>query len=473
MSDEILNNNEVTETEAADTVAAVPEAVVENKMGVKPVNKLLIEMSVPMMISMIIQALYNIVDSIFVARLSENALVSVSLAFPIQQIMIAMGVGLGVGVNALLSRALGAKQYDKVNAIANNGVFFSVCNYIIFCIIGIFAIKPFYAISATDPEIIRGGIDYLSIVCCASFGMCFQFIFERLLQSTGRTVCTMITQSTGAVINIILDPILIFGLCGAPAMGIKGAAVATVIGQIVAAVFAFILNLKLNTEVHLSLKGFRPSFQIFREVYSIGFPSIVMQSIGSFMTACLNQILMGFSATAVAVLGIYFKLQSFVFMPLFGLNNGMVPIIGYNYGAGIRERVTKAIKVTLGYAVCIMTTGTIIFVTIPQLLIKLFSGNEEMLSMGVPALRIISIHFPVAAFCIIIGSVLQALGKATYSLITSIMRQIVVLLPAAYLLSLTGNVNNVWWAFPIAEVMSLAATLFFYIKVKKQIIDKI
>lgn len=451
----------------------IPEAVVENKMGVKPINKLLIEMSVPMMISMIIQALYNIVDSIFVARLSENALVAVSLAFPVQQVMIAMGVGLGVGVNALLSRALGAKEFEKVNKIATNGIFFSVCNFVIFFLIGVFAVRPFYMISATDPEIIQAGVDYLSIVCCASFGMCFQFIFERLLQSTGRTVTTMITQSTGAIINIILDPILIFGLCGAPKLGIKGAAVATVIGQIIAAILAMILNIKTNAEINISMKGFRPSMKIFKEVYSIGFPSIIMQSIGSVMTACLNQILMGFSATAVAVLGIYFKLQSFVFMPLFGLNNGMVPIIGYNYGARIKERVVKTVKVTLGYALGIMTTGTVIFWIFPKALMSLFSASGEMLDMGIPALRIISVHFPIAAFCIIIGSVFQALGKATYSLITSIMRQIVVLLPAAYLLSLTGNVNNVWWAFPIAEVMSLLASTFFFVRVKKKVIDLI
>lgn len=480
MSDVLENeviDNQINEKREKDngTVAEamVPGAVVENKMGVKPINKLLLEMSVPMMISMIIQALYNIVDSIFVAKLSANALVAVSLAFPIQQVMIAMGVGLGVGVNALLSRALGAKEYDKVNKIAINGIFFSVCNFVIFFLIGILAVRPFYNLSATDPEIVTFGVEYLTIVCCASFGMCAQFIFERLLQSTGRTVCTMITQGTGAIINIILDPILIFGLAGAPKMGIKGAAIATVLGQIVAAIFAFILNMKLNTEVRISLKGFRPSGKIFKEVYSIGFPSIIMQSIGSVMTACLNQILMGFSAAAVAVLGIYFKLQSFVFMPLFGLNNGMVPIIGYNYGARIKERVVKTIKVTLGYALAIMSTGTLIFWVFPGPLMKLFSAYDEMLDMGVHALRIISIHFPIAAFCIIIGSVLQALGKATYSLITSIMRQIVVLLPAAYLLSLTGNVNNVWWAFPIAEIMSLLASTFFFIKVKKQIIDKI
>jgi len=471
MSEEI---REVVENDVQNNASEnVPAAVVENKMGVKPINSLLLGMSVPMMISMLVQALYNIVDSVFVARLSENALTAVSLAFPIQQIMIALGVGLGVGVNAVLSRALGAKEFGKVNKIANNAVFFSAMNYVIFLIIGVLLVRPFYNISATDPEIIQYGVDYLSMVCCLSFGMCAQFIFERLLQSTGRTFPTMITQSLGAIINIILDPILIFGMFGAPALGVKGAAVATVIGQIIAGTIALIINLKINTEVHLSIKGFKPELGIFKEIYSIGLPSIVMQSIGSVMTATLNQILMAFSSTAVAVLGVYFKLQSFVFMPIFGLNNGMVPIIGYNFGARIKERVMKVIKITILYAFLIMSTGTIIFWTIPDLLLKLFSASEDMLSMGVPALRIISVHFPVAAFCIIIGSVYQALGRATYSLIISIMRQLVVLLPAAYLLSLTGYVNNVWWAFPIAEVMSLATSLFFLVKVKKQVLDTI
>lgn len=470
MSEEI---KEVIQEDNLQVNDSIPEAVVENKMGVKPINGLLLEMSIPMMISMLVQALYNIVDSIFVARLSEKALTAVSLAFPVQQIMIALGVGLGVGVNAVLSRALGAKEYKKVNKIADNAVFFSAMNFVIFLLIGLFLVKPFYNISASDPEIIQYGVDYLSLVCCLSFGMCGQFVFEKLLQATGRTFATMITQSMGAVINIILDPILIFGWFGAPALGIKGAAIATVIGQIIAGITAFIVNQKINTEVHLSIKGFKPEFQIFKEIYSIGLPSIVMQSVGSVMTATLNQILMSFSATAVAVFGVYFKLQSFIFMPIFGLNNGMVPIIGYNYGARIKERVLKVIKITILYAFLIMTTGTIVFWTIPDLLLKLFSASEEMLSMGVPALRIISVHFPVAAFCIIIGSVYQALGRAVYSLIISIMRQLVVLLPAAYLLSLTGYVNNVWWAFPIAEVMSLAASLFFLGKVKKEVIDKI
>ncbi len=449
------------------------EEIVENKMGVLPVNKLLINMSLPIMISMLVQALYNIVDSIFVARICENALTAVSLAFPLQSIMIALGGGMGVGVNAILSKSLGEKDYDNVNKAAMNGIFLSLINYIVFIFIGIFAVKPFYMSQTSDAEIIGYGVDYLSIVCMVSVGIYAQFIFERLLQSTGRTVHTMITQTTGAVINLILDPILIFGLCGAPQLGVKGAAVATVTGQIVAGIFAYILNIKCNNEIQIKFKGFRPEWDVIKKIYSVGLPSIIMQSIGSIMVYGLNKILITFSSTATAVFGVYFKLQSFVFMPIFGLNNGMVPIIAYNYGAQKRQRMISTIKLSVAYAFAIMTTGTVVFWLITDKLLLMFDASEHMLSMGIPALRIISVHFPIAAFCIIIGSVFQALGRAVYSMINSIMRQIVVLLPAAYLLSLTGEVNNVWWAFPIAEGMSFVVTVFFLIKIKKDIIDKV
>jgi len=449
------------------------EVIVENKMGVLPVNKLLINMSLPIMISMLVQALYNVVDSVFVSRICENALTAVSLAFPLQSIMIALGGGMGVGVNAILSKSLGEKDYKNVNKAAMNGIFLSLINFLVFVIIGIFAVKPFYYSQTTDPEIIKFGVDYLTIVCCASIGIYMQFIFERLLQSTGRTVCTMITQSTGAVINLILDPILIFGLFGCPALGVKGAAIATVAGQIVAGVFAYILNIKVNTEVRIQFKGFKPDFEMIKKIYSVGLPSIIMQSIGSVMVYGLNKILIGFSSTATAVFGVYFKLQSFIFMPIFGLNNGMVPIIAFNYGAQKRDRMVKTIRLSVMYALAIMTTGTLIFWLFSSQLLYLFDASENMLHMGVPALRIISVHFPIAAFCIIIGSVFQALGRAVYSMINSIMRQIVVLLPAAFLLSLTGNVNNVWWAFPIAEGMSLLVTLLFLIKINKDIISKV
>ena len=449
------------------------EEIVENKMGYLPINKLLVNMSLPIMISMLVQALYNIVDSIFVARICENALTAVSLAFPLQSIMISLGGGMGVGVNAILSKSLGEKDYNKVNKAAMNGIFLSFLNFVVFVFIGLFVVKPFYMSQTNDMEIIGYGVDYLTIVCCASLGIYFQFIFERLLQSTGRTVHTMITQTTGAVINLILDPILIFGLFGFPQLGVKGAAIATVAGQIVAAIFAFILNIKCNNEVRIQFKGFRPDMNMIKKIYSVGLPSIIMQSIGSVMVYGLNKILIGFSSTATAVFGVYFKLQSFVFMPIFGLNNGMVPIIAFNYGARKRKRMVSTIKLSIMYAFCIMTLGTIVFCIFPEALLRMFDASEHMLSMGIPALRIISTHFPIAAFCIIIGSVFQALGKAVYSMINSIMRQIVVLLPAAYLLSLTGNVNNVWWAFPIAEGMSFAVTTIFLVKIYKDIISKI
>ncbi len=447
--------------------------VKENKMGVLPINRLLMGMSLPMMASMLVQALYNVVDSIFVSRINEDALTAVSLAFPIQAVMIAMGGGMGVGVNAILSKSLGEKEYESVNKAAHNGIFLSLVNYIIFIFVGLFVVRPFYTSQTTDMEIIEYGVDYLTIVCCMSFGIYFQFIFERLLQSTGRTFATMVTQTTGAVINLILDPIFIFGLLGMPVMGVRGAALATVIGQIVAAIFAFILNIRINKDIHLKFRGFVPDKETIGRIYSVGLPSIIMQSIGSVMVYGLNKILIAFSSTATAVFGVYFKLQSFIFMPVFGLNNGMVPILAYNYGARKRERMIATIKYAVLYALIIMSAGTVAFWLFTDKLLLLFAASDHMMSMGIPALRIISIHFPIASFCIIIGSVFQALGRAVYSMINSIMRQIVVLLPAAYLLSLTGEVNNVWWSFPIAEIMSLTVTTLFLIKTNREIIRKV
>lgn len=447
--------------------------VTENKMGVMPVNQLLLTMSVPMMLSMLVQALYNIVDSIFVARISENALTAVSLAFPIQQLMIALGGGTCVGVNALLSRALGEKDFEKVNKSAVNAVFLMVLNAGVFFLIGLFVVEPFYLAQTTDAEIIGYGIQYLRIVCMFSFGIYFQFVFERLLQSTGNTFYTMITQLVGALTNIILDPILIFGLLGMPKMGVMGAAVATVIGQIAAAVTAIIINHKKNHEVKLDFKGFRPSLTIIKQIYAVGIPSIIMQSIGSIMVFCMNQILIAFSTTATAVFGVYFKLQSFIFMPIFGMNNGMVPIVAYNYGAQKKDRLIKTVKLSMMYAVGIMCIGTLVFQWIPDKLFLLFDASEHMLAMGVPALRIISVHFPLAGICIIAGSMFQALGNAVYSMITSICRQLLVLLPAAWLLAQLGNVDYVWWSFPIAEIVSLALNLIFIIKINKDIISKI
>ena len=445
----------------------------ENKMGIMPVGKLLITMSLPMMISMVVQALYNIVDSVFVSRVSEDALTAVSMAFPLQALCIALGAGMGVGVNALLSKSLGAKDNDMVNKSALNGLFMTFVSYLVLLVIGIFAVKPFYMIQTDSADIIQYGTDYLSVICCFSFGMFFQFTFERLLQSTGRTFQTMITQTVGAVTNIILDPIFIFGLFGVPAFGVKGAAIATVIGQIIAAILALIMNIKVNTDIDFSLKGFKPDIKIIGMIYKVGLPSIIMQSIGSVMVFCLNKILIVFSSTAVAVFGVYFKLQSFVFMPVFGLNNGLIPIMAYNYGAKKKDRMIKTIKCGLLIAFSIMSVGMVVFELFPDAILALFEASDNMLAMGKVALRTIAIHFPVAAICIVLGSAFQALGNAVYSMFVSIARQLVVLIPVAYALSKLGNVNYVWWCFPIAEIMSLAITVFFFIKLKREVIDKI
>ena len=432
----------------------------ENKMGVMPIGKLIITMSLPIMISMLVQALYNVVDSIFVARVSENALTAVSMAFPIQSLMIAVGVGTAVGVNALLARSLGAKDTDRVNKIAENAVFLAVMSYLVFLLIGLLLSEQY-------------GKQYLTICCCTSLGIFVQIMFERMLQATGKTFYTMITQGTGAIINIILDPILIFGLFGFPRMEVAGAAVATVTGQIVAAVAAIILNQKKNHEVKINMKGFRPSVEVIAQIYEIGIPSIVMQAISSVMTYGMNLILISFSATATAVFGIYFKLQSFIFMPVFGLNNGVIPIVAYNYGAQKRDRVLSAIRHVITYAVVIMILGLVIFQTMPDKLLMMFSASETMLAIGVPALRTISLSFLLAGFCIAAGSVFQALGKSIYSMYVSVARQLVVLLPVAYALSRLGRVELVWWAIPIAELMSLAMTVICMIHINKNIISKI
>lgn len=445
----------------------------ENKMGVLPVNRLLITMSLPMMASMLVQALYNIVDSIFVSRINENALTAVSLAFPLQILLIAIAGGTGVGVNAILSKALGEKDFERANKTAVNGVFLYLLSYILFLIIGLTLVRPYYASQTTDPEILEFGVQYMTICCAMSFGIFAQFIFERLLTSTGRTLLTMITQTSGAIINIILDPILIFGLLGAPKLGVSGAALATVIGQIVAGTLSCILNLKKNPDIEIKFKGFKPDKDIISEIYRIGVPSIIMQAIGSIMNYIMNKILIGFTSTAVAVFGVYYKMQSFIFMPVFGLNNGLIPIIAYNYGARRRDRMMKTWKLSWLYATIIMVIGTLGYELIPGYMLKLFDASDTMMNIGITAFRIIGVHFPVAAFCIVTGSMFQALGKSMYSMIVSIMRQIVVLVPAAWLLSLIGNVNYVWWAFPIAELMSAATTLVLFSRVYKKVISRI
>ena len=442
----------------------------ENKMGTMPVGKLLIQISLPMMISMLVQALYNIVDSIFVARISENALTAVSLAFPIQNLMISMSVGTGVGINALLSMRLGQKDSQAVSQTALHGILLTIISYVIFLVVG-FTVPRYYFEHQTDvQEIIEYGVTYLRICTVVSIGLFGAITFERLLQSTGRTVLSMISQIAGALVNIILDPIMIFGLFGCPAFGIAGAAWATVIGQIFALCVSFILNIKKNNEISFAVKNFKFSWRIIGDIYKVGVPSILLGSIGSLLTYLINVILGTFSTTAIAVYGIYFKLQSFVFMPVFGLNNGIVPIVAYNYGAKYKDRITKSIKLCAIAAISIMLLGLAVFELFPKALLGLFAPTEEMLRIGIPALRIIALHFPVAAVCITFTSVFQALGRGFLSMVTSFIRQIFALLPAAWLLSLTGNVNNIWWAFIIAEGTSLIACMIAMISVyKKQI----
>lgn len=444
----------------------------ENKMGTMPEGRLLLNMSLPMMLSMLVQAMYNVVDSIFVSRVSENALTAVSLAFPLQTLLIAVGAGTGVGVNSLLSKSLGEKDYEKANKAAMNGIFLYMISYVVSAVVGILAVRPFYASQIKDApvEIMDMGIQYLTIVMVASFGLYAQFIFERLLQATGRTFFTMVSQMTGAIINIILDPILIFGYFGLPRMGVAGAAVATVVGQIVGGIIGLIYNIKKNDDITLSFRGFRPDGHVIGMIYKVGLPSIIMQSIGSVMTYGMNLILVGLSATAAAVFGVYFKLQSFFFMPVFGLNNGLIPIIAYNYGAQKKQRMIRTFQWGLVIAFCFLLAGFVAFETIPDRLLLLFDASENMLGIGVPALRIIAVHFLIAWFCIVAGAVFQAVGNGMYSLYVSVARQLVVLLPAAYILAKIGGLDLIWWSFPIAELMSCLISVICLALTYKKII---
>ena len=447
------------------------EQIKENKMGTMPIKKLLVQMSLPMIISMLIQALYNIVDSIFVAQISENALTAVSLAFPYQNLMIAIASGTGVGVNAILSKSLGEKNFEKAHRTACAGVLLAVISYLVIAISGILFSRKFFEVQTNIQEIIDYGHSYMIICTVMSFGIFLEIMFERLLQATGKTVCSMISQSIGAIFNIIFDPILIFGLFGFPEMGIKGAAIATVTGQIISMFIAIWLNISQNHELSFKPLYFYGNGKIIKNIYAIGAPSILMMSIGSVMTFLLNKILIAFTTTATAVLGVYFKLQSFIFMPIFGLNNGVVPVVAYNYGAKQKDRVTSAIKTSVFAAEALMLIGLIIFQLFPKQLFLLFNASPDMLKIGIPALRIISIHFLLAGFAIISSSSFQALGSGVHSLIVSVSRQLVVLIPAAYLLSLTGNVSAVWWAFPIAEVVSVIMCAIFLIQLIKAKFD--
>ena len=443
----------------------------ENKMGYMPINKLLLSMAVPMMISMLVQALYNVVDSVFVSYVGEDALTAVSLAFPIQNLMISIAVGTSVGVNALLSKSLGEKRQDAANRAADNGLFLALLSTVAFMLFGAFCSGPFFASQTKDPQILRYGTEYLSVVCVFCFGMFFQVMLDKILISTGKTMLTMFTQGLGAIFNIIFDPLFIFGIGPFPKMGVTGAAVATVLGQIAAMALSLFFNLKKNPEVQLTLRGFRPHLPTIQRIYAVGVPSILMSSIGSVMTLAINNILMAFSSTATAVFGVYFKLQSFVFMPVFGLNNGMVPIISYNYGARNKPRVYATFRYAVIYATTIMLVGLAIFQLLPNQLLNIFNASDEMLRIGDVALRVISPSFLFAGAAIVASSMFQALGNGVFSLIVSVGRQLVVLVPVAYLLSLTGRLELVWWAFPIAEIASVLLSLLFLRRIFRTVID--
>lgn len=434
------------------------ETLQENKMGVMPVGKLLVNMALPMIISMLVQAFYNIVDSVYVSQVSESAVTALSLAFPVQNMQIGFAVGVGVGVNALLSQSLGRKNQESVNWAAGQGVFLALVATALFMLFGFFGVRPYYTMQSTVAETVEGGIAYTSICCIFTVGIFIQVLCERLLQATGRAMQTMILQGTGAIINIILDPVFIHGWWGMPKMGVAGAAVATVIGQCTGAVLGIYLNLRHNPEVQLHVKFMKPNWKVIAPILEVGIPSVVMNGIGSVMNFGMNQILQGFNEVATGVFGIYYKLQSLFFMPLFGINNATISILAFNYGARKPKRIVHTLKLATAVAVCIMLVGLAVFQLFPQALLGIFNPTEEFLAIGVKALRILCLPFPVAAICIALGASFQALGKGSYSTIVSLCRQLIVLLPAAYLLSLTGDVNNVWWSFPIAEVMSALVT---------------
>ena len=445
----------------------------ENKMGTMPVPKLILDMSLPMMFSMFVQALYNIVDSVFVAQINEDALTAVSLAFPVQNLMISVGVGTAVGVNALLSTRLGEKDKGAVDKAASNGLFLAVCSFAAFFILGLFLLRPYLASQTRNQRIVEYGMQYLDVCVLGSLGMFMAIMCDRLLQATGKTVYTMYSQTAGAVTNIIFDPLLIFGIGPFPKLGMTGAAIATIMGQFLSMGLSLGFNLRFNKEIDFKFRGFRPDGKIINQIYRVGVPSIVLSSITSVTTYFIDIILGKFSSTAIAVYGVYFKLNSFIFMPVVGLNNGIVPNIAYNYGAKNRKRISTAIRTGMIFAVSIMVFGMILFELFPAQFLKMFKASDDMLAIGVPAMRIIASSFAGAAVAISLTSVFQAFSSAVYSMIVSIARQLVVLLPAAYLLSLTGNVANVWWSFPIAEIMSVGLSVIFMMKIYRTKIQPI
>jgi len=443
----------------------------ENKMGVMPVGKLLFTMTLPLALSMLVQALYNVVDSIYVSRISESAVTALSLAFPIQNLQIGFATGVAVGMNALLSKSLGEGNRERANLAAGNGIFLTGIMIVLFMLFGFFGAKPYYAMQSDVTATVEGGAAYTSICCIWTAGIFIEILGERLLQASGRTVYTLYTQGTGAIVNILLDPLFIFGGFGIPAMGIAGAAVATVIGQWIAAIMAVVFNLKCNPDVKFGLRYLRPDKKVMGKILAVGVPSIIMMAIGSVMNFCMNQIFLGFKRygeTAAGVFGIYFKLQSFFLMPVFGLNGASTSIIAYNYGARKPKRITKTLKYAVGAAFCFLTLGFATFQLIPELLLGIFEPSTDFLEIGRSALRIVSIHFPMAAIGIALGASFQALGNGSYSTITSLCRQLIVLVPAAYLLSLTGDVHAVWWSFPIAEVVSLTVTVLLFARIYRK-----
>ena len=440
----------------------------ENKMGVMPIGKLLVNMALPMIISMLVQALYNVVDSIYVSRISESAVTALSLAFPVQNLQIGFAVGIGVGINSLLSKSLGEGNQEAANRTAGNGMILMFLVVAAFMLFGIFGVRPYYEIQSTVQETVEGGIAYSRIYCLFVLGSFMQIYAERLLQSTGRTVLTMVTQATGAIVNIILDPIFIFGWFGMPALGMAGAAIATVIGQWTGALLGLYFNEKHNPDVQFGRRYAKLDGEIVRGILTVGIPSVIMNSIGSVMTFGMNQILQGFTETATSVFGIYFKLQSFFFMPLFGINGATISIVAFNYGARKPERIVKTLKLACTAALVLMATGLLAFQLVPDLLLGMFNPSDAFLEIGRAALRTISWSFPVAAVCICLGASFQAMGNGIYATITSLARQMLVLLPVAYLMSLTGNVNNIWWAYPIAEIVSGSLTVFFFLRIYRQ-----
>lgn len=444
----------------------------ENKMGTMPINKLIINMSLPLITSMFVQAFYNIVDSLFVARINEDALTAISMSFPAQNLMISAGVGVGVGITALIARYLGAHDEKGITRVVHNGIFLGILNSILFALFGIFLAKFYFEFQKASGIIETYGIQYLSICSIFAFSIIMEITFERMLIASGKTIYTMITQSTGAIINIIFDPIFIFGLFGFPKMGIVGAAVATIFGQTVAMFMALYFNVVKNHEVRISIKKFAVDFKTIVNIYEIGFPSIVMQSAASFMIFQLNNLLASFSTTATAVLGVYFKLQSFVILPVFGLNNSVISIVSYNYGAGKIKRLLKTVKVANIYAFSIMLAGFVLCQILPVQILKIFDASDNMLSIGVPALRIISFSFLIAPFSIVSSGTFQALGKGTFSLIISLIRQLIVILPLSYLLSRVMGMKGVWVAFPIAEIVAGILTIIYLRKLYKNEIMK-